>query len=83
MRFLWKIPGVHDLHVLVAVFHSLFEMEQKVLCTKYMLQYGLFSCAGDWETDRKGRKDRNPAGTSDTGAGRIQKQIQKVWELWI
>ena len=77
------IPGVHDLYVSVAVFHSLFEMEQTVLCTKYMLQYGLFSCAGDWETDRKGRKDRNPAGTSDTGTGGIQKQSQKMRKLWI
>ena len=42
-----------------------------------------FSCAGDWETDRKGRKDRNPAGTSDTGTGGIQKQSQKMRKLWI
>lgn len=83
MRFLWKISGVHDLHVFVVILYPLFEMEQTVLCKEYMLQFGLFSCTGDWETNCKGRKYRNPAGTPGTGAGRIQKQIQKVWELWI
>ena len=83
MRFLWKISGVHDLHVFVVILYPLFEMEQTVLCTEYMLQYGLFSCTGDWEADREGRKYRNPAGTSGTSTGRIQKQIQKVRELWI
>ncbi len=78
MRFLWQISGVHDLYVSVAVLYSLPEMEQAVLCTEYMLQYGLFSCAGDREADRRGRKYRNTARTSDTGAGRIPEQVQKM-----
>ena len=83
MRFLWKISGVHDLHVFIVILYPLVKMEQTVLCTEYMLQYGLFSCTGDREEGCKGRKYRNPAGIPDTGAARIQKQIQKVWELWI
>jgi len=59
----------------VAVFYSLSEMEQAVFCTEYLLQYGVFSCAGDWEADSKGGEGRDIAGTSDAGAGRIQGQV--------
>ena len=41
MRTLRALSGLHDLYVVAFVFHSLFSLEQALLCGDYLLSYPL------------------------------------------